>query len=79
MKAVHSYLTIEGDVATGQVVGFRDDLSPVYRLTTLFDATRQPARLINLSTWHTWGRGFTARELRGETSPSDPSLLGNVP
>ena len=83
MKAVHSYLTLEGDVASGQVVGFRDDQSPVYRFTAVFDGSRGGAVLLEPQTWHSWGRGFTAQELRGQATESplnqNSSLSGTAP
>ncbi|HRE99097.1 MAG TPA: hypothetical protein PLI18_01180 [Pirellulaceae bacterium] len=71
MARVRPYLTLGGDVASAQVIGFRDDASPTYRFDVLFDATSRPARVVSLKTWHAWGRGFSAAELRGETS-DDP-------
>ncbi len=71
MARVRPYLTLGGDVASAQVIGFRDDMSPTYRFDVLFDATSRPARVVSMKTWHAWGRGFSAAELRGETS-DDP-------
>lgn len=79
MKAVHSYLTLEGDVTSGQVVGFLDDLSPVYRMTGYFDGTRFPAAIVEPRTWHAWGRGFTVGQLRGQSLDSHLSTFGTAP
>jgi len=68
MKRVHSYLTVGGDVMTAQVIGFRDDHTPFHRVTVVFDASVLPARTRAMQTWHSWGRGFSTLELRGEAS-----------
>lgn len=80
MRRVHRHLTAGGDVSSCQIVGFRDDVSPVYRLSATFDGTTRPARMVRTATWHAWGRGFTAAQLRGQTpSPASTSLPDRSP
>ncbi len=63
LKAILPYLSIRNDVYTVQAVGYRDQLSPVYRCTVTIDARRIPARTINHQIWHPWDRGFTIDQL----------------
>lgn len=60
------YLTARSDVYTTQVLGFRDQTSPVYRCTVTIDGSLTPARPRDLKTWHAWDAGFSLNEFVGE-------------
>ena len=63
LKAIEPYITSRNDVYTVQSVGYRDQLSPVYRCTATIDARQIPAQIRNHQIWHPWDRGFTMDQL----------------
>lgn len=70
MKRLASELTMGGNVFGGQVIGFRDDQSALYRRTVILSALDQP-RIRRAENWHAWGRGFGAEELRQGVSTQE--------
>ena len=70
MERLAPYLTMGGNVYSGQVVGFRDDYSALYRCTAILSAAGQP-RALEIERWHSWGRGFQSVELRQGATPQD--------
>ena len=70
MERLAPYLTMGGNVYSGQVVGFRDDYSAFYRCTAILSAVGQP-RALQIERWHAWGRGFQSIELRQGAKPQD--------
>lgn len=67
LRTIEPYLTSRNDVYTVQSVGYRDNLSPVYRCTATIDARQLPSQIRNYQVWHPWDRGFTMDQLN---SPS---------
>ena len=67
LKAIEPYLTHRNDVYTVQSVGYRDQLSPVYRCTVTIDARQIPARIIHHQIWHPWDRGFMLDQLNSSS------------
>lgn len=67
LKSIEPYITSRNDVYSVQSVGFRDNLSPVYRCTATIDARQIPAQIRNHQIWHPWDRGFSIDQLN---SPS---------
>ena len=67
LKSIEPYITSRNDVYSVQSVGYRDNLSPVYRCTVTIDARQIPAQIRNHQIWHPWDRGFTMDQLN---SPS---------
>ena len=63
MERLAPYLTMGGNVYSGQVIGFRDDYSAFYRCTAILSAVGQP-KALQIERWHAWGRGFQSIELR---------------
>jgi DNA uptake protein ComE-like DNA-binding protein len=61
--ALEPYMSGKSDVYSCQIVGYRDDLSAVYRCTMTIDARVLPAVKRNIQTWHSWDRGFSTDEL----------------
>ncbi|XZE55560.1 hypothetical protein SH139x_001575 [Planctomycetaceae bacterium SH139] len=57
------WITVGGDCYSGQVIGFRDQVSPLYRCTVILDGRLQPAVVRNYQPWHAWGRGFPVESL----------------
>jgi len=67
LMTIEPYITSRNDVYSVQSVGYRDNLSPVYRCTVTIDARQIPAQILNHQIWHAWDRGFTMDQLN---SPS---------
>ena len=70
LVALEPYLTAHSDVYSCQVIGYRDEASPVYRLSCTWDARQRPAIMRNVQSWHSWDRGFSVASVSGETTPS---------
>jgi hypothetical protein len=62
LVGLEPYMTGRSDVYSCQIVGYRDDLSAVYRCTLTIDARQSPAVKRNIQTWHSWDRGFSTSE-----------------
>ncbi len=62
--ALYPWITVGGDCYSGQVVGFRDDRSPVVRYTMVFDCRTGEASVRDVQSWHGWGKGFSVEQLR---------------
>ena len=58
LKKLEPFLTCRSDVYRTQAVGYRDELTPVYRCTAVIDARQLPAQIIDHQVWHAWDRGF---------------------
>jgi hypothetical protein len=67
LRTIEPYITSRNDVYTVQSVGYRDEVSPVYRCTVTIDARQVPAQIRNHQVWHPWDRGFSMGQL---SSPS---------
>jgi hypothetical protein len=70
MKKLAPELTMGGNVFSGQVIGFRDDQSAIYRCTVILSALDQPL-VRHVENWHAWGRGFEAEQLRQGVSTQE--------
>ena len=70
MERLAPYLTMGGNVHSGQVIGFRADYSSVDRCTAILSAVGQP-KALQIERWHAWGRGFQSIELRQGATPQD--------
>lgn len=70
MKRLASELTMGGNVFGGQVIGFRDDQSALYRRTVILSALDHP-QIRKAENWHAWGRGFEAEQLRQGVSTQE--------
>ena len=68
LKELEPYLSSRSDVYSVQSVGYRDNLSAVYRMTATIDACEIPAQLRNSKVWHPWDRGFSVEQL-AESKP----------
>jgi hypothetical protein len=62
LVGLEPYMTGRSDVYSCQIVGYRDDLSAVYRCTLTIDASQSPAVKRNIQIWHSWDRGFSTSE-----------------
>lgn len=73
------WITVGGDCYQGQVVAFRDPLSPIFRCTVTLDATAPGVAVRNFRRWDAWGKGFRIDDLRGlessQSGTSHPDLL----
>ena len=67
LRTIEPYITSRNDVYTVQSVGYRDNLSPVYRCTVTIDARQIPAQIRNYQIWHPWDRGFSMDQLNSPT------------
>ncbi len=67
LKTIEPYITSRNDVYSVQSVGYRDNLSPVYRCTATIDARQIPAQIRNHQIWHPWDRGFTMDQLNSSS------------
>ncbi len=69
LKHLERFLISRSDVYSFQAVGYRDELSPMYRCTVTVDARQIPARILDHRAWHSWDRGFTIEKLSGIEDP----------
>jgi DNA uptake protein ComE-like DNA-binding protein len=63
MKALDPYLTAEGDVFRGQIVGFWDHPAPAARMEIVVDASTAPPRVMSRQDLRLLGPAFTPEEL----------------
>jgi hypothetical protein len=64
-KELEPFITARSDVYTVQVVGYRDERSPVFRCTMTIDGCQRPSKPQDLKTWHAWDAGFNLVSLDG--------------
>lgn len=72
LREWYPWITIGGDCYGGQVIGYRDSLSPLFRTTFVIDARYGAGRIGRFQHWHGWGHGFDIRQLRGDALPPGP-------
>lgn len=72
LREWYPWITIGGDCYGGQVIGYRDSLSPLFRTTFVIDARYGAARIGRFQHWHGWGHGFDIRQLRGDALSPGP-------
>ena len=57
-RELEPFLTGRSDVYSVQVVGYREERSPVFRCTMTIDGCQRPSKPQDLKTWHAWDAGF---------------------
>jgi hypothetical protein len=57
-RELEPFLAGRSDVYSVQVVGFREERSPVFRCTMTIDGCQRPSKPQDLKTWHAWDAGF---------------------
>lgn len=73
MIQIEPYLTARSDVYSCQIVGYRDDRSPMFRCTAILDASRGQVVRRCYQRWHQWGGQLSAADLNSELATSLPT------
>jgi hypothetical protein len=73
MILIEPYLTARSDVYSCQVVGYRDDRSPMFRCSAILDASRGQVVRRCYQRWHPWGGQLSAADLNTELATNLPT------
>lgn len=78
-KKLLPMITCRNDVYRVQVIGFRDEISPLYRASVLLDGRVRPAQVKHFQHWQNWGRGFPINDGIGSSSTTATSDIARTP
>lgn len=79
LKKLLPMITCHSDVYRVQVIGFRDEISPLYRASVLLDGRVRPAQVKHFQHWQNWGRGFPINDGIGSSSTTATSNVARIP
>jgi len=78
-KKLLPMITCRSDVYRVQVIGFRDEISPLFRASVLLDGRVRPAQVKHFQHWQNWGRGFPINDGIGSSSSTTTSDVARTP